>query len=348
MKKQYNNGLVLGKFMPPTIGHLFLINSAAEQCEEVFVMICSDETQPISGKLRYDWLKQIYKYRDNVTIIWCTDENPQYPHECSSIDDFYKLYWVPSVYSRIPSLDSIFTSEEYGDEFARYLSEFYPNIKHVCVDQPRKTFDISATKIRENPFKYWDFIPFVVRPYFHKDVKRIVVMGPESTGKSTLNCNLAKYFINKERDSTPNFVEEYGRLYTEQNGLDLNQEDFENIAIWHSNMIKKALSSGHKQIFVDTEAMTTKIFGEMYVKNFDSTEIDKIIKEQHFDLYLLCDIDVPSISDNTRKFDTERVTHLERIKAELETQGLNYTLISGSWDERLEKAILAVEKILIG
>lgn len=332
MDKKYKNGLVLGKFMPVTNGHLFLIDTAIEQCETTHVMVCSDNTQPIEGWLRHRWVHDIYKDNPNVDVIWCTDQNPQYPHECESVDIFYKKYWVPSVYKHIEKLDVVFTSEDYGDEFAEYLG-----IEHVMVDQPRKSYPVSGTAVRENPFANWGFIPDIVKPYF---TKRVVVMGPESTGKSTLVKNLASHY-------NTDYVEEYGRTYTEISGTDnLTDLDFRNIAIKHQKLISEKLKDGHKVIFVDTEAITTKILGKMYLgDDFESFQIDEIISNQCFDLYLLLDIDVPWIDDGTRDFPNHREEHFNRIKSELDARKIQYTVISGDYQERFEKAITEVEKL---
>ena len=325
MKKKYKNGLVLGRFCPIQNGHCYLIRTAAEQCDMLYVIVGSTNADPIPGSIRYKWVSELFD-NDNIKVIWCEDENPQLPSECESLDIFYNNYWVPSVYSRIDKLDVIFTSELYGDEFAHYLG-----IEHVMVDQPRNTYAISATKIRENPLDNWKFIPMIVRPYYSKTV---VIMGPESTGKSTLAYKLAKHY-------RTNYVKEYGRTYSEQKGVDnLTQEDFGIIANKHQADIKEMVRLGTKVTFIDTEAITTKIFGEMYIPNFDPYEVNLVIKKQQFDLYLVLDIDGTSwVQDGTRRFEAERKAHLERICEELRNRSIPFVLITGNYEEKLEKAI---------
>ena len=88
---------------------------------------------------------------------------------------------VWSVYLKdlFPDVNVIFTSEKYGD----YVSEFM-GIGHMYYDQPRLTTPISSTLIRENPLKYWDFIPKNVRPYY---TKKVCIVGTESTGSWDLS-----------------------------------------------------------------------------------------------------------------------------------------------------------------
>lgn len=341
MEKRFKRGLVLGKFMPIHNGHLHLINTAAEQCEKLFVMVCSLKGEPINGYLRYNWVKSIYENNKNIEIIHVQDENPQKPEELIGIcprgshtEVFYKSFWVPTVYNRIKLLNAIFTSEDYGDEFAKYLS-----VEHVLVDIERKTHPISGTSIRNNPYTNWDFIPNEVKPYF---TKRIVLMGPESTGKSTLVKKLATHY-------GVDYVEEYGRTYVEtiKDAKTLNKEDFYTIATTHNNTIlDKHVDTTNKVLFVDTEVLTTKIFGEMYLHNYKDTRINDILKHQWFDLYIVLDVDVPWVDDGTRDFPEERQNHFNRIIFELKKNKRNYVVIKGDYDERFESAKKEVDKIL--
>jgi len=333
MEKKFERGLVLGKFMPPHNGHLFLINTAIEQCEKVFVMICSLKREPINGLLRANWLRMIYDKQTNVEIIHVTDENPQNPEECTSVDEFYNDFWVPTVFNRVTRVDAIFTSEEYGDEFAKYLG-----VQHVLVDINRETYQVSGTKIRNNPDLFWYFIPDDVKPYY---TKRIAVVGPESTGKSTLVEQLA-------HDMGTSYISEYGREYVEKvkKGTDLQVDDFFHIAETHNELLlEKHLVVCRPWLIVDTEAITTKLFGQLYIKDYKDTRIDDIIEHQWFDLYLLMDIDVPWVDDGTRDFPNDRQKHFNMIKAELDRLNKKYVIIKGNYDERLLSSKKEIEKL---
>lgn len=338
MEKKLKYGLVLGRFCPLHNGHKYLISEACRQCDVLYVMICSLMNEPINGFDRFLWLVHEYRSNKKIKIIWCQDENPQVPEECESVDEFYNKYWVPSVYSRIPKLDVVFTSENYGDEFARYL-----NVEHVLVDLERKVVPASGTKVRFNPYgEMWDYIPSCVKQYY---LKKIVIMGPESTGKSTMTKKLSKYFKTK-------YVEEYGRYYTEyiKPASDLTVSDFEKIADRQFGEIhNKTKWNSDKLLFIDTEAITTKLFGELYIDGFKSQMIDTIIDHQNYDLYLLLDVDVPWVDDGTRDFPypTQRKTHFNMIKNELERKNFPYVVISGnSYEDRFENAVKEIKKSL--
>jgi len=246
---------------------------------------------------------------------------------------FITDFWVPSVYKRVVKLDVVFTSEEYGEEFAKYLG-----IEHVLVDLGRETYPVSGTKVRNNPFDYWDYIPDMVKPYF---TKRIVVMGPESTGKSTLAKSLSDYYGGE-------YLEEYGRTYTStwMKGRNLKKDSFYKIATKHDEqLLNKHAFTLDKHIFIDTEAITTKLFGQLYLEGYEDERVDEIIQHQWFDLILLLDIDVPWVDDGTRDFPNDRQRHFDMIKAELDRLGRKYVVIQGNYEERFDAAKKEVEKL---
>ena len=326
MAKKYKNGLVLGKLLPPTLGHLFLVDSALTYCDKVYVMVCSTKKDAIRGHLRHQWVTEVYLDNPNVEVIHFENDSPQYPHECESVDVFYKKYWVPHVYSCIKELDVIFTSEDYGYEFASYLGT-----DHILVDIKREMFPVSGTEVRLNPYKMWDLMSYPAQRYY---MKKIAVVGPESTGKSTLTEKLAKYFA-------CDFVDEYGRRYTDKVGTrNLTIRDFELIGMGHARNIRNAKLN--QTLIVDTEAITTKVWADMYIGTSQSEILDDLIVNQYFDLFLLMDVDVPWVDDGTREFPHERENHFNRLKVELKSRNLPYVVINGDYGERLRKSIKEV------
>jgi HTH-type transcriptional repressor of NAD biosynthesis genes len=113
-------------------------------------------------KLDSDGLKRIYLNNPNITIKWCSEELPQTPEEHPN---FWNI-WVDVAKRYGPSdLDVLFTSELYGEPYSQHLG-----IKHHLVDLDRKTIPVSGTKIRSNPFKYWQYIPEQIRYFFVKKI----------------------------------------------------------------------------------------------------------------------------------------------------------------------------------
>jgi HTH-type transcriptional regulator, transcriptional repressor of NAD biosynthesis genes len=147
-------GLVLGKFMPLTTGHCYLIDAALNHVDRLTILVCSLRREPIDGHLRYRWVKETYP---QCNVVHVTDELPSYPHEHP---DFWDL-WKALILRYAPEVDMVFTSEEYGDKLAETLG-----CRHICVDLARTTVPISATMVREDPLRYWQYIPPAVRPYY--------------------------------------------------------------------------------------------------------------------------------------------------------------------------------------
>ena len=164
-------GLVIGKFMPVHKGHLALIEFAASQCEELIVSMSFTHSDPINPNLRKEWLIELLNESKTVKVETLTDDfdNAHLPWmERTKI-------WAEVLSKRYPPVQFIFSSEPYGELLAHHLGATAINF-----DPERLKFPISASMIRVNPIRSWDFIPKVVQPYF---VIKVCFFGPESTGK---------------------------------------------------------------------------------------------------------------------------------------------------------------------
>lgn len=317
--KKFKNSLVLGKFLPPHNGHLYLIDTAAEQSEQVYVLCCSLEREPIPGHLRAKWLTQIYNEVPNVKIVHITDENPQYPEE--DPDNFWQI-WYDTVYNNVDSLDAIFTSEDYGDPFSKSLG-----IQHILVDKERTTYPVSGTAVRANAFDNWDLIPNNVKEYF---IKKICLIGPESTGKTVLAQKLAKEF-------NTIWIPEYGREYCDKYGADCNGRDLSHIAAGQLQNEDDLIHTANKIAICDTDLIATQIWCEMYETKCPRWIVDASYQRK-YDLYLVTKPDIDWVDDGQRIFPHKRDWHFNRIIQELEKRGLNYEIVDGDYEQRFEKA----------
>lgn len=330
--KKYKSGFILGKFCPPTLGHFYLFDSAADLSEKLTILVCVLSKEIIPGELRYDWIKNYCSKYNHVDVVYVNEDVPQAPEES---DDFWSI-WVDLLKRNIPSdVDVFFSSENYGYDVADKLG-----IIHHPIDIERKKIPISATKIRNNPFEYWDFIPDNVKSYF---IKRIAFLGPESTGKTTTSKKIAEHF-------NTNWVNEYGRYYCEEIKSDLNPDDFIDIAKGQIELEKIKKDNANKILICDTELITTKIFLDMYCPDCDVSchdTLNSLIEQQGiYDLYFLMDIDFDGVNDGTRRFLDKRKQHFEVIKSELITRGIDFIVVSGSFEEKEKKIIMEIEKLM--
>jgi HTH-type transcriptional repressor of NAD biosynthesis genes len=317
-------GFLLGKFMPLHAGHIHLISTARAMTEQLCVLVCSIESEPIPGRLRYEWVQKLFP---DVNVVHVTDEVPQEPQEHP---DFWNI-WLGIFRKYLPfNPDIVFSSENYGDEIALRM-----NIKHVPVDLNRKEFPVSGTLIRHNPYKYWEFIPEHVRPYY---LKRIVLTGPESTGKTRLAGKLAEYYKTI-------CAEEYARKFWPRlKGRKLAYEDITVIAEGQLDNEEQASLKANKVLVCDTDLIATEVWSEIYFKKCPEW-ISKASHERQYDLYLLMDIDIPWEDDGTREFPHLREQHFNMIKEELERRSQPYVIISGNFQDRFEKAVKAIDGV---
>ena len=337
--KRFGLGLVLGKFLPPHAGHIHLIEFARQRCERVVVLACSLKREPIDGTLRARWLREIFAHDPGIEVVHVTDENPQEPHEHP---DFWSI-WRETVRRACPAYpQAIFTSESYGEPFARVL-----DMEHVSCDSARQSFPVSGTQVRQDPMRFWQFIPPAVRPWF---AKRVVVYGPESTGKTTLAQNLARHFETA-------WVPEFARGYLDrQNALrSPSQEagpgfvvaaDIQPIARGQLASEDELARQANRLLICDTDLKVTKVYSEFYFGGCPDW-IKLEAARRRYDLYLFCDTDTPWVSDSQRDQGSpaQRAHMRELFLRELE--GCPVVMISGGWEARLEKAILATEQLLV-
>ncbi len=172
-------------------------------------------------------------------------------------------------------------------------------------------------------------------------VKKIVIIGPESTGKSTLAAGLAAHY-------KTSWVPEYAREYLTQNGTDYSFEDLLYIARMQlKSEDEYAASEKSKLLFIDTDMYVMKVWCEFVFDKCHQWILDKIA-ERTYDLYLLCNTDLPWTADLLREYpDPEpRQSLFHMYKDILVNQQVPWKEITGASTGRLEQAIAAVDTLL--
>lgn len=305
-------GLVIGKFMPVHKGHLALIEYAAGHCDELIVSMSYTSHDPIPARERFHWLAHLLKDKPHITTAMVRDD---FDDESLPIQDRTRI-WGDFIRKTYPAIDVIFSSEDYGQSFALNYGA-----RHVLFDRERVAFDVSASRIRANPFKYWTYIPESVRPYF---VRKICIYGPESVGKSSLTVRLA------ERYQTE-FVPEVAREMITSN--EFTVRDIVEIGLAHDRRVLEKLAIANKLLFCDTDVITTQIYSRHYL-NVVPDELYKIEKHTRYDLYFLLDIDVPWVPDGLRDLGDFRDTMMTTFRRELENKNIPFVLVRGGYEER--------------
>lgn len=319
-------GLVIGKFYPPHRGHKFLIDTALSQVDHLDVLICARPEQTMSGEFRAQWLREMHP----AASVRAIDD----PGEDDN-SEFWAQYTVQILGS---APDVVFTSEDYGETFARFLG-----CRHVMVDRERTHVPVSAREIRAGPLRHWEFLEPCVRAYF---AKRVSVVGAESTGTTTLARDLAAHYNTV-------WVPEYGREYCEKlqaAGVDLwtyqwRSAEFTEIAHKQQEMENDLARAANRILICDTDVLATGIWHERYLRT-SSQEVETIAAAHRHDLYLLTDCDLPFVQDGLRDGETIRQWMTRRFEEVLTTRGLRWVKISGFGEQRLAAAIREVDKIV--
>jgi NadR type nicotinamide-nucleotide adenylyltransferase len=180
--------------------------------------------------------------------------------------------------------------------------------------------------------------------------KKIVVIGPESTGKSTLCEKLAAHY-------NTIWVQEYAREYLLKNGTNYTFDNLldvakgqisnEQLAIdnWQLNH-KALLTTNHQPLIIDTDMYVMKVWCEFVFNQCHHWILNRIV-ERKYDLYLLCNIDAPWVKDELREYPDlatrEKLYH--HYKDNMVNQNVPWVDISGGYEERLIKAIEAIDKL---
>ena len=248
------------------------------------------------------------------------------PNTSVSSRDASKL-WAAAFKELVPATDVVFTSEPYGEFVAEYMS-----IQHRLFDQEKKVVPISASQLRQQPFKYWDFLPPTVQPWF---VKKICLIGTESTGKSTLAVKLASHF-------NTNYVPEMGREIVEVTD-NCTYEDLLVIASLHAKKILEKLPGSNKFLFVDTDVNITASYSEFLFNKKLITE-EWIEYANHFDLYLFLEPDCEYVQDGTRLSVGGRNKLGEHHKKFFQSKGIKFISIGGNWENRFIEACKIIEE----
>lgn len=164
---------------------------------------------------------------------------------------------------------------------------------------------------------------------------KIVLVGAESSGKTTLCRALAAHF-----DTV--FVDEYGRLYCERFGNDCDALDHCHIAAGQV-YLEDIAEPRHGILFCDTDLLLTQTFAELYTGSCPPM-IPALAATRHYDLWLLLTPDLPFQQDAIRLFEDRRTAHFQRIEVLLQERGYPYKIIAG--EDRFDQAVRAVEALL--
>ena len=175
------------------------------------------------------------------------------------------------------------------------------------------------------------------------DCIKIVLFGPESTGKSSLAKVLASHY-------NTSYVEEYAREYLQEKLDSQNKiceaEDLIPIAKGQILNENKMSEKANKILFCDTDLLTTATYSRLYFNGYCDPDLDKASKNNFYDLYILMDVDIEWIKDDLRDRPNDRINFFNAFKSALIVNNKKYVIISGNFEKRKKKSIKFVDDFL--
>jgi HTH-type transcriptional regulator, transcriptional repressor of NAD biosynthesis genes len=343
---RFRTGLVVGKFAPLHLGHQLVIDTALSQCDHVVLISWSVPEFPgCEPSIRAEWLAELYPQTTRLVVdqawltAWSVENRLDAPTLPSNDDpDVVHRRFVGWLCTHVLDcvVDAVFTSDDYGPGFATELERWFceqgnadNSVTHVSVDRLREIVPTSGTKIRGalGTSKQW-LSPVVAATF----VKRVTILGGESSGKSTLAAALAEHYNTA-------WVPEYGReLWDLRNGV-LSYADLLLIAAeqvrreTQAARMPRSIESGI--LICDTSPLTTLLY---CLDMFNQAEPElHALATRTYDLVVLCAPDFVFVQDGTRRDDTFRTTQHAWYQNELAIRTIPYIVAIGSIQARIEK-----------
>jgi len=311
-------GFLLGKFMPPHNGHIYLVQSALGMVDELTVLVCSTDAEEINGRQRFDWMRESCP---GARVLHMHKDIPQGPSEHH---DFWAI-WKRAIHDYHPeNIDYVFGSENYIFQLAEHL-----NAKPILIDPKREIFDISGTKIRRDPYGNWDHLPKPVRRSY---AKRVCLLGPESSGKSVLSQKLATHYETC-------LMLEYGRIYdenykqiehfTDDQSRRWSASEFVILAKTHIAMCSALMGDANRLLIEDTDILQTVIWEEKLMGANSAAMMSLLEDTRLADFYIVLSPAERFIDDGGRYFPGDKVRQdfFEQAVGLLKDRDLAYCII---------------------
>ncbi len=305
-----------------------MIQFALSQCNKLTVLICVSDKEKISASVRKKWIEKTFELESKIDIQTFNYKESEFPNTSVSSEEVSKI-WAELFKIKFNDYDALITSEKYGDYVAKFMQ-----IQHIPFDLPKLQYPVSASKIREDLFFFWNYLPESVKTDL---ALKVVVLGTESTGKTTLALQLSTHFA-------CSLVSEAGRDLIE-NSNDFSIHDLYLVASEHAKRIEKSMISNSPLIIIDTDIHITKSYGQfMFKKEIEISE--EVYKSNQANLYLYLNHDVAYFQDGTRLSESDRNLLDHSHRHVLQTHQIQFVEIKGSWDERFKQAVEQVNKLI--
>ena len=175
------------------------------------------------------------------------------------------------------------------------------------------------------------------------NIIKVVLFGPESTGKTTLSKQLARHY---NTVWTPEYAREYLQKKWNNERKTCEKEDLIPIAIGQMNLENKLGKKADKLLICDTDLLETKVYSEEFYGGTVDLKLSEAVDRNKYDLYLLTYIDTPWEEDDLRDKPEQRLEMFTAFENTLKKYKKNYILLKGDKETRLKNATEAIDKII--
>jgi HTH-type transcriptional regulator, transcriptional repressor of NAD biosynthesis genes len=318
-------GLTLGKFAPFHRGHQVMVETALAEVDELVVMIYDTDVTRVPLPVRAGWIRRLYP---EVRIIeaWHGPDSYGDTPEIKREQEDYILKELDGL-----TITHFYSSEFYGDHVSRALGAIDRR-----VDEARLAVPISGTALRADAYANRHYLDPVV---YADLITKVCFLGAPSTGKTTLAKTMAA------RHATQ-WMPEYGAEFWLKHQRDrrLTLDQFEQIAPEHIRREDQLTLESRKVLFCDTCPITTYSFAMDYCGKAGPILTQLATQaQQRYDLFILCDTDIPYADTWDRSGDQKRLAFQAEIIKDLEARGVTFTTVSGTLEERVAQVDAALQ-----
>ncbi len=344
-----HQGLVIGKFYPPHAGHRHLIASAAAASTRLAVVVLGNRFENITVSDRVKWLAAEFD-ETNVTVIGMPDDCPEDYASRAIWKAHNELMRIALKLTGITTIDAVFSSEEYGTQLAEHFGA-----EHIMVDNARTAYPVSGTLCRDDLAAAWRDI---IKPARQDMAARIILVGAESTGTSTLTRALTEHY----RIRYPELVDvpEFGRQYTYDKFAAAQAQDPDAVIsdlVWtpedfavigeRQNEMENEAAARCPLVIADTDSLATTLWERYYLGEGSYGAYRALDQLPHRDIYLITDHEgVAFEDDGWREGEHRRAEMTEWYKEELTAAGHSWILVTGTEAERTATATEIIDLII--
>lgn len=316
-------GVTVGKFNPFHAGHDHLLRTARSQVDQLVVVLADRGDQTLPGEIRAGWIRAEHP---DVEVLVTPDDLPE-AHEP----------WAERTLGLLAGRrpDLVFTSEPYGEAWAAAMGA-----RHVPVDPARAAVPICGTELRADLAAGWRWLAPSTRAGL---ARRVVVVGAESSGTTTLAHDLAQALGTV-------WVPEHGRWYWEgrrhlPDADRWDPEEFLHIGRAQAGLEDALARRADRVLIADTDPLATVAWAERYLDGPAPEALRQLATARRPDLYLLSAPDFPFVQDGTRDDGPHRARMHDRLAGLLAASGVPWHELRGPPAARLAEARRLVEPL---